>query len=497
SDKSTAQMGDTVTLTATPDAGYELSGYTVTKETGGVVEVINGEFIMPADNVTVSATFGKITYNVVISDGILNGTVNSDKAQAQINDVVTLTAVPETGYELSSYTVTKENGGNVEVTDSKFTMPADNVTVSASFSKKTYNVFISPDVVNATVTATPATAQIGDLITLTVEMHPGHIFTGHVVTNESGGDVPVSESTFIMPGENVTASITFTKIDYTIAISDAIINGTVTADKTSGQVNDLITLTAVPETGYQLTGYTVTTDTGGSIPVVNSRFPMPADNVTISAAFSKIQPKPSGGGGTDTGSGHYTKYPRNVRDGGYVSFGTSPIVTGVDLPKGTTGEVLLITVTNAAAPVGFDVYAIVEIEAPSIGQPATIYFTLNTDQIKAAGYTTKDIVLYHCKDGKWVPLTTKLIAVDGKNAKYSAETDSFSPFAIVYDEGKTIVSTVEPTVVPTTSPTEVPTVTETLPPVQTTTAQAKTPVPLAGLVLGLGAAVFLTRWMRH
>ena len=52
-DKSTAKKGDTVAITVTPDAGYELGKLTVTDSKG------NGKytFTMPASKVTVTATF--------------------------------------------------------------------------------------------------------------------------------------------------------------------------------------------------------------------------------------------------------------------------------------------------------------------------------------------------------------------------------------------------------------------------------------------------------
>ena len=58
SENTTAHYNQTVTLTATPAEGYELSGWTVMNgETP--VEVTNNQFTMPAASVTVSATFAE------------------------------------------------------------------------------------------------------------------------------------------------------------------------------------------------------------------------------------------------------------------------------------------------------------------------------------------------------------------------------------------------------------------------------------------------------
>ena len=78
---------------------------------------------------------------VSVASGITNGTVAADKTSNVLaGETVTLTVSPSAGYELSSLTVTKAGGGEVKTTkgsDGKytFTMPAEDVTVSAVFSK--------------------------------------------------------------------------------------------------------------------------------------------------------------------------------------------------------------------------------------------------------------------------------------------------------------------------------------------------------------------------
>ena len=61
-DKSTAKKGDTVTITVTPDTGYELGKLTVTDAKGNTIDVTNlsngkFSFVMPEGKVTVTPTF--------------------------------------------------------------------------------------------------------------------------------------------------------------------------------------------------------------------------------------------------------------------------------------------------------------------------------------------------------------------------------------------------------------------------------------------------------
>ena len=133
-----ANYQNSITLTATPDAGYELSGaLTVTKETDGEpVTVTNNVFTMPADNVAVQSTFTAVNYSVAMTQPTTGGIISTDKSNnVHISDEITLSATPVEGYELDAYTVTKNGGGTVTVTDGKFRMPADSVTVTATFKR--------------------------------------------------------------------------------------------------------------------------------------------------------------------------------------------------------------------------------------------------------------------------------------------------------------------------------------------------------------------------
>jgi hypothetical protein len=78
------------------------------------------------------------TYAVTVADGIVGGTVEVSSTSAKAGDEVTITATPAEGYELVSVSVTGVTSNEaVIVTDGKFTMPADDVTVTATFVQTT------------------------------------------------------------------------------------------------------------------------------------------------------------------------------------------------------------------------------------------------------------------------------------------------------------------------------------------------------------------------
>lgn len=75
-------------------------------------------------------------YNVNISKDIVNGTVSASSSSAQAGATITLTSLPDAGYEFTSWNVTNAStNADIKVIDNKFYMPASDVTVSAVFSK--------------------------------------------------------------------------------------------------------------------------------------------------------------------------------------------------------------------------------------------------------------------------------------------------------------------------------------------------------------------------
>ena len=145
-DKNTAVAGDTVKATATADKDYKYveGSITVTAANGTKVDVnADGTFTMPESEVTVSATFKKVetppvnpdpTYYNITVDPYENGKVEVQKT-SEANKEVTVTATPDKGYE-AKISVTTKSGAPVAVKDAKFTMPAEDVTVTVTFTKK-------------------------------------------------------------------------------------------------------------------------------------------------------------------------------------------------------------------------------------------------------------------------------------------------------------------------------------------------------------------------
>ena len=153
-DPSKASAGTEVTLTATPNEGFELTSWAVEDSKGAVIDVVDNKFTMPAANVTVSGSFSKINYSITKTESD-RGSIVAKKGDvevetAQMGDEITLSANPNGGFEFTSWEVVDSKGTDIEVNDNKFTMPASDVTITATFrSSASYTVSFS---INGNVT---------------------------------------------------------------------------------------------------------------------------------------------------------------------------------------------------------------------------------------------------------------------------------------------------------------------------------------------------------
>ena len=110
SDKSSAESGETVTLTVTPASGYGLDSLTVTKSGGGTVDV-SGDgntrtFTMPTSDVTVTATFSLL---------LVYTSTPGDRTGVSVGDIVLADKKTVAPSEYTSYKAEYESVNGVPV----------------------------------------------------------------------------------------------------------------------------------------------------------------------------------------------------------------------------------------------------------------------------------------------------------------------------------------------------------------------------------------------
>lgn len=238
----TATIGQTVTITVTPEHDwYQLKAGTL-KVNGTITPQRDGEtnnytFTMPAANATVAAQFELVPYEV--KDQTLSGTslsathgqlsfrVESGSAASTVSatygQTVTVVPSPVEGYEMStlklyqkSTTWSESNKVDYDPEALTFTQPAYAVSAKAEFVKKNYNI------TNGGVTSGTgsfeiknsngdviSSAQMGDVITLDAEYAEGFKVVWTVsdnVTDLKADATDKSKATFTMPAGEVTVS---------------------------------------------------------------------------------------------------------------------------------------------------------------------------------------------------------------------------------------------------------------------------------------------------
>ena len=212
-------VGNQVTLTIAPNTGYELN--TITATAGGSEITLNGSgltrtFTMPDKPVSISATFSKIKYRINGMGSRTGGTIGGPLV-AFYGDEVSITALPYTGYRLQTLTVTTESGQPVALSGSgdtrTFTMPKENVTVSATFAEilEQYTVYVTAH--NCTVEASPNPATQRQTVTLNIIPNSGATLQSIIVRSNSNA-VTVTGSgntrTFTMPASNAYVTVVCT-----------------------------------------------------------------------------------------------------------------------------------------------------------------------------------------------------------------------------------------------------------------------------------------------
>lgn len=109
----------------------------------------DASFVMEGEG-DVAVKFYYTYYKVAVAEGIENGTVTADKAEAKAGDKVALTITPAADYKLDVLTVTYgEEKTAVEVAeDNTFSMPEGDVAISATFVPLKKKIYIEVDMTN-------------------------------------------------------------------------------------------------------------------------------------------------------------------------------------------------------------------------------------------------------------------------------------------------------------------------------------------------------------
>lgn len=295
-------------VNAAPAEGYTIDSITYKDPDGKDVDITGAKsFTMPGYDITITVTFKPIEYSVTLADTV-NGkaaVTDADGAavdKAIIGDVIKVSAEPAENYELDKITYTPEGGSSTDITEAgSFTMPAAGVTVTVTFKPLEYSITVSkPE--HGTAKVTIDTGEVMDSAPegteLIVDAIPdeGFRIAKIIWTDADGSETDITDAkSFTMPGCDVTVTVTFEAIEYSITLAETE-HGTAevtTSDGASAETataGTQLTVTAVPEEGYALDAISYTTESGSETDITETgSFTMPAADVEVTVTFKAIE----------------------------------------------------------------------------------------------------------------------------------------------------------------------------------------------------------------
>lgn len=288
--------------------------------------------------------------SIITPDNATNQSIvwnSSDNKVATVNENGLVTAV---GEGTATITATTADGG--------FTATCK-VTVSASTLPIPQNHTVTFDPNGGTVTPVSAiTGEDGTLVSLPVPTRDGYTFNDWY-SAPSGGDKITTNTVFTTDttvyaqwskdtsGSSSSGSGSSTASTYTIFTS-ATENGSVSVSLKSARAGTTVTITATPDTGYQLEKLLVTDKNGNSIKLTDQgngkyTFTMPASKVSVAASFIALEvPAPSLPFTDVTASDWFYDAVTYVYDNGLMT-GTS---ANAFSPNATTTRGMIVTILH-------------------------------------------------------------------------------------------------------------------------------------------------------
>ncbi|MHB8136020.1 MAG: InlB B-repeat-containing protein, partial [Anaerolineaceae bacterium] len=235
---------DEVTLEAVPAPGWQFDHWLIGSEENSE----NPKMVTITGHLVVTAYFTQIEYALDITQ-VTGGTITAEPVGPyHLNDVVTLTATPDTGWSFSAWTgdCSSETSATCELT-----MDADK-SVSAVFTQDVYTLIIT-QVTGGTITAEPAGPyHLDDVVTLSATPVAGWSFSAW--TGDCSSETSATCELTLDADKSVSA--VFSQDEYMLTITQ-VTGGTITAEPVGPYyLDDVVTLTATPDSGWSFSAWT-------------------------------------------------------------------------------------------------------------------------------------------------------------------------------------------------------------------------------------------------
>ena len=283
--------GESVSITATPSAGYQISGWT--GSCGTFSQSTNPATFTATKDCSISITFEKVSYTITTTAGT-GGTITGNQS-AKHGESVSITATPNSGYRIESW------GGSCG-TFEKITNPArftasKSCSISVAFEKVSYTITTTAGI-GGTITDNQS-AKHGESVSITATPSTGYQISGW--TGSCGTFSPTTNPATFTATKDCSISVTFEKVSYTITTT-AGTGGTITGNQ-SAKHGESVSITATPSAGYQISGWTGSCGTFSQS--TNPATFTATKDCSINVTFEKVSytiTTTAGTGGTITGN---------------------------------------------------------------------------------------------------------------------------------------------------------------------------------------------------
>jgi hypothetical protein len=227
-----------------------------------------------------------------------NATDETGKSPYAAGAKVSIKAVANSGYGFVNWTAPAGTFGNASAAVTNFTMPTQNVTVTAHFGV-VYNLTMAVDPVAGgaaiDVGANGAYAA-GAAVMIRAEAAAGYGFVNWTAnTTVTFVSATAAETTFTMPPEAVTVTAHFGVAHNLTMAADPVAGGAAVDVGAKGAyaAGAVVMIKAEPAAGYGFGNWTAnTTVTFVSATAAETTFTMPPQAVTVTAHFEVVAPSP-------------------------------------------------------------------------------------------------------------------------------------------------------------------------------------------------------------
>jgi uncharacterized repeat protein (TIGR02543 family) len=253
----TYDNGTSVSITATPNEGYEFVGWNGTDMSSSTIT------ITLTANTTIEALFSQVSTTTTVIQFTLavsasnGGTVSTEGGDFEEGTEVTITATANAGYRFTGWEGSDSTSESLTVT-----LNSDQ-TYQALFELiPVYTLSVTTSAEGGTVSTEGGDFEEGTEVTITATANAGYRFTGW-----EGSD-STSESLTVTLNSDQTYQALFELIPvYTLSVTTSAEGGTVSTEGGDFEEGTEVTITATANAGYRFTGWEGSDSTSESLTV--------------------------------------------------------------------------------------------------------------------------------------------------------------------------------------------------------------------------------------